>query len=145
MEASNEQELLGIACSGRNYAVDISWVEEICFDIAISKLPCLPPHFAGVFNYRGDILPAVCLEKPEEGGKKGRVILLVIRYKAYRLGIVIPAEPYMIPAGVAVRIDNPPEAENHGIWKEKEIYQTEQGLTFLIDIEETVSGMVVYQ
>ena len=144
MEAYNEQELLGIACSGRNYAVDISSVEEICFDIVISKIPCLPPYFVGVFNYRGDILPVVCLEKPREDGKRNRVILLVIRCGEYRMGVMIPSEPYMIPAGAASRVENPPEAENRGIWKEKEIYQTKQGLTFVIDLESTVSGMVVY-
>ncbi|MFR3751552.1 MAG: hypothetical protein ACLTW9_02910 [Enterocloster sp.] len=47
------KEVLCIPGKRRNYAVEFPYVEEICKDVMISLMPCLPGHFAGVCNYKG--------------------------------------------------------------------------------------------
>ena len=67
------KEVLCIPGKRRNYAVEFPYVEEICKDVMISLMPCLPEHFAGVCNYKGSIVPVVCQEGPEPGrGRGGR-------------------------------------------------------------------------
>lgn len=142
MEAEYGAELLGIEGRDRIYAVELSNVEEICFDIKTSKIPCLPSHFKGMFNYRGDILPVAQLEERDD---PARTVLLVVRCGEYRLGVLIPGEPYVITVDQARQIDKPLEAEASGIWKTKAILQTEKGLTFLLDMERSVEHMVVFK
>ena len=47
------KEVLCIPGKRRNYAVEFPYVEEICKDVMISLMPCLPEHFAGLCNYKG--------------------------------------------------------------------------------------------
>ena len=89
MQADYERELLGFTGRERNYAVELSYVEEICFDIKISKIPCLPHYFIGMFHYRGAILPVAQLEEQSKDEQK-RQVLLVLSCNGYRLGVVIP-------------------------------------------------------
>ncbi|MFR2694723.1 MAG: chemotaxis protein CheW [Enterocloster bolteae] len=72
----------------RNYAVEFPYVEEICKDVMISLMPCLPEHFAGVCNYKGSIVPVVCQEGPEPGREEAdaRQMVLVLRHQKYYLG-----------------------------------------------------------
>ena len=50
------KEVLCIPGKRRNYAVEFPYVEEICKDVMISLMPCLPEHFAGLCNYKGSIV-----------------------------------------------------------------------------------------
>ena len=64
------KEVLCIPGKRRNYAVEFPYVEEICKDVMISLMPCLPEHFAGLCNYKGSIVPVVCQEGPAPGRKR---------------------------------------------------------------------------
>ena len=61
--------LLCLPGKHRNYAVEFPYAEEICKDMMISLMPCLPGHFAGVCNYKGSIVPVVCQEGSASGGE----------------------------------------------------------------------------
>ncbi len=145
MEADYEQELLGFTGRERNYAVELSHVEEICFDIKISKIPCLPRYFKGMFHYRGAILPVAQLEETEEENVKRRKVLLVLGCNGYRLGVLIPGEPYVVSYDELKRIEHPAEPELSEVWKIQGIFKAGRGLTFLLDVEKTVEAMVIYQ
>ena len=56
------REVLCIPGNGRKYAVEFSYVEEICKDVVLSAMPCLPEYYAGVCNHKGTIVPVVRLE-----------------------------------------------------------------------------------
>ena len=56
------REVLCIPGNGRKYAVEFSYVEEICKDVVLSAMPCLPGYYAGVCNHKGTIVPVVRLE-----------------------------------------------------------------------------------
>ena len=66
------KEVLCIPGKRRNYAVEFPYVEEICKDVMISLMPCLPEHFAGVCNYKGSIVPVVCLRPAGKRRTPGR-------------------------------------------------------------------------
>ena len=40
------REVLCIPGNGRKYAVEFSYVEEICKDVVLSAMPCLPEYYA---------------------------------------------------------------------------------------------------
>ena len=110
MQADYERELLGFTGRERNYAVELTYVEEICFDIKISKIPCLPHYFIGMFHYRGAILPVARLEEQSKDEQK-RQVLLVFSCNGYRLGAVIPGDPYVISFEELKRIEHPEQPE----------------------------------
>ena len=66
--------LLCLPGKHRNYAVEFPYAEEICKDMMISLMPCLPGHFAGVCNYKGSIVPVVCQEGSASGGEEASEI-----------------------------------------------------------------------
>ena len=83
------KEVLCIPGKRRNYAVEFPYVEEICKDVMISLMPCLPEHFAGVCNYKGRQVrwSARKALSPEEEAD-ARQMVLVLRHQRYYLGIL---------------------------------------------------------
>lgn len=145
MEADYERELLGFTGRERNYAVELTYVEEICFDIKVSKIPCLPGYFVGMFHYRGAILPVAQLEETESGDKGQRKVLLVLSCNGYRLGVLIPGDPYVVSFDELKRIEHPADPEFGDVWKIQEILNASRGLTFLLDVVKSVEAMVIYK
>ena len=62
MNSKSSRELLCITGSEKNYALDLKWIAEIYADVHISPFPCLPPHYIGMYNYKGQIIPVISLE-----------------------------------------------------------------------------------
>lgn len=139
MESSNQNAMLLLAGREKNYAIEFLYVEEICFDLKISKLPALPDCFLGLGNYKGITLPVIRLER-ESGKSEPRAvqpIVLIIKYQLYQFGLWMEVQPDMIPAGAAAII---PESgvsreDESGLWKEKALYRYEGKLVSLIDIQ----------
>ena len=63
MEAYTGKELLCIPGKNKSYAVEIPYITELCIQMQLSLIPCLPDCFAGVCNYKGNIVPVVELEE----------------------------------------------------------------------------------
>ena len=47
----------------KNYLVKLSDMVEICTHVSISKIPCLPLYYLGIFHYKGNILPVLQLDE----------------------------------------------------------------------------------
>lgn len=62
-------------------AVDLRWVREVCPLVRLRPLPAGPPWLRGLFDYHGQLLPAVdasvLLGGPEIGQSIGARILLL--------------------------------------------------------------------
>jgi len=43
------------------YGIEADYVMEVCSSRNLKKIPCTPPHIAGVINFHGQILPVVDL------------------------------------------------------------------------------------
>ena len=65
MNSKSSRELLCITGSEKNYALDLKWIAEIYADVHISPFPCLPPHYIGMYNYKGQIIPVISLEEAD--------------------------------------------------------------------------------
>ena len=138
--------LLCLPGKHRNYAVEFAYAEEICKDMMISLMPCLPGHFAGVCNYKGSIVPVVCQEGSASGGEEAEVrqMVLVLRHQKYFLGILLYQEPYLTQIGVDEQIKGPEQQES-GLWVEKAYFLWNGSLYSLIDVEKTLEKLVIFE
>jgi len=129
-----------------NYAVEFPYVEEICKDIMISLMPCLPEHFAGVCNYKGSIVPVVCLDGSVCSGKEAgaRQMVLVLRHQKYYLGILLYQEPHLTRISGDEQIRGP-QQQVTGLWTEKAYFMWNNSLYSLIDVEKTLETLVVFE
>jgi chemotaxis-related protein WspB len=73
--------ILVLRAGGHRYALDCSVVVEVIPRVTLQKLQAAPAGFAGVFQYRGEIVPVVDLgdrlvRAPCEGDLGSRIVLL---------------------------------------------------------------------
>mgnify|MGYP002733219366 CR=1 FL=1 len=148
MEAYSSRELLCIPGKNKSYAIESSYVTELCRQTQLSRIPCMPEHYAGVCSYKGNIIPVIKLHSGE-GGQDGDggedSLLLTVSCGKYQLGILFTGEPYILPAGIAEMVESPAEMGSSGIWAEKEICRHENEILFVIDMEKTVEGLIICQ
>lgn len=144
MEINNE--ILCIPGKTKNYAVEFVYIKEICSDILVSKVPCLPEYFMGVFHYQGAIIPVISLETEQEAVKTdNRSIVLVLEYQKYQLGIQLFSDPYMVQAKDMTWIDMPEqEEEGSDIWAGKAFCNYRDTLFSLGDIEKLMEHLMIY-
>ena len=138
----NTSEMLMMKGTKKNYAIGFSFVAEICFGVKLSKIPCLPESFLGVFNYKGTVIPVIELEKGcSEGESKS--IILILKCGKHRLGMFVGDQPDIIPSGAAQQIQEEVAAEEGAIWMEKEICRYGEHLISVIDLERSVEAMIL--
>lgn len=155
------REVLCIPGNGRKYAVEFSYVEEICKDVVLSAMPCLPGYYAGVCNHKGTIVPVVrlegCIENciegciepdspgfPVDSGETfvDRQLVMVIHWKKYYAGILLHGDPYMAQLKAEDRIQGP-EKQEAALLAEKAYYMCGNELYFLLDVEKALENLIV--
>ena len=150
------REVLCIPRNGRKYAVEFSYVEEICKDVVLSAMPCLPGYYAGVCNHKGTIVPVVrlegCIENciegciepgpgfPVDSGETfvDRQLVMVIHWKKYYAGILLHGDPYMAQLKAEDRIQGP-EKQEAALLAEKAYYMCGN----VLDVEKTLENLIV--
>lgn len=139
MEVENNQELLCIKGKNRNYAFDFSCIQEICKGLEMSEIPCLPSLFAGVCNYKGEIVPVVYLE--EGAGGAGDEMTLIFHYKEYYLGMLYQGKTFILPAENFTVIRQPEGELTGGIWAGRAMLQAGGELYLQADPEKTIQQL----
>ncbi|MGP8313419.1 chemotaxis protein CheW [Enterocloster aldenensis] len=143
MQLIDSKTVLCIPGRNRKCAIGFPYIKEICKDLVLSPIPCLPAYFAGVCNYKGTIVPIAYLEEPthpaEGAGQKN--IIVILQYQKYSLGILTDQEPFLTELTPENRIKGPEKPET-GLWAEKEYYMCRGGLYFLLDIGKTVKNII---
>ena len=95
-------DVLVFSLAGERYGVEASYVLEVLPLRELTSLPCVPPVFAGVMNYRGRILPVLDIRRlfglSGQGTTEGNRVV-VIEANSMALGILTESV-----AGI-VRID----------------------------------------
>ena len=136
MNSESSSELLCIGGQEKNYALDLEWIAEIYADAHISSFPCLPPHYIGMYNYKGNIIPVIKLEEIEAR------TLVIIRCDDCLFAIAAAREPFIIDRDAIEEIDSlHPEALS-GFWIEKTLYRMGDTLVSLLDIPGTVERIL---
>ncbi|MCH1983024.1 chemotaxis protein CheW [Ruminococcus sp. OA3] len=140
------KEILCIPGKAKNYAVEFTYIKEICSDVMVSRVPCLPEYFMGVFQHQGAIIPVIRLEEePETSEEGGRSVILILEYQEYQLGILLSGEPRMVHADDMTWIDMPDRDEaGTDIWPGKAFYKYQNLLFFLGDIEQLMDHLIIY-
>lgn len=134
-------EVLCIPGTDRNYAVEFTYVEEICQSLQISAIPCLPRMYSGMGNYKGTIIPIIYMEHEAAGGRK---MIMILKHQRYVIGVEISPYTFIAKKSKIKQINRPNETGGAEIWKEKAIYQVDDKLYSLIDVEKTFENLVLY-
>lgn len=58
-----EEQLIIFSVGDEEYGLDVLRVQEIIRHVAPTKIPHTPDFVEGVINFRGDVIPAICLRK----------------------------------------------------------------------------------
>lgn len=140
MENSVEKELLCFSGKEMIYAVEFSEVVEICTHIPLQKVPCLPEYFCGISHYKGMLISVVEIEKTPDTGQDKVVIL--VDAGNYMFGIRILGEPWISAVGEE-RIEAVSETLLTGIWKEKAIYRTKEGMVCQLDLRQSAERLAL--
>ncbi|MFR9063599.1 MAG: hypothetical protein ACLVJO_07550, partial [[Clostridium] scindens] len=61
---------------------------EICRDIQMSKIPCLPEHFIGLCNYKGMIVP-ILSKKEEDEEQEFLPLVIILKTGKYYMGLCV--------------------------------------------------------
>lgn len=136
MNSKSNRELLCITGREKNYALELKWIAEIYADVHISSFPCLPPHYIGMYNYKGNIIPVIRLEEDEVR------ILIIIRCNDCLFAMAVSKEPFIIDQEDVAEIDSLHPDALSGLWAEKALYQMEGALVSLLDIQGSVEKLL---
>lgn len=143
----NKQDLLCILHDKSNYAIELSSVVEICFDLPILKIPRLPEYYQGVCNYKGVAVPVVVLkaeESTDRNRKSPNDIILILKTEKYQFGILLDKEPIIHTFQSEEQIEDYSGLNALNLWEEKKIYQKENQIFLLLDLEKTAENLVAY-
>lgn len=140
-------EFLCIPANNKIYAVEFLYIKEVCTDVRISGVPCLPEHFAGVFHYRGNIVPVLNLESAASQTSmqpRERAVVLVVEYQKYQLGIWLAREPFMVQESELTHVGAPEEdVLAGGQWVEKALYKRGEELFSVADVEKLIEHLII--
>lgn len=144
MKNDKYHEMLCFRDAERIYGINLSCIKEICNEKDVTKVPCLPDYFCGVYNYRGMVIPVASpkgFEKPQKEGE--RKVLLVLRSGFGMLGIQIYGEPsfHLIPESGHISS----EGADNGIWSFSAVYSYDNKLVYELDLEKTVRCLMELQ
>lgn len=93
------QKLIILQVGNERYAFKVDDIEEIMQVPPITMVPCTPPHYIGVINRRGSILPVVDL-KVLFGSKRGKVTkesrVVVLNNNRLVIGLLVEAADQII-------------------------------------------------
>lgn len=144
MEIEESYDLLCVKGVEGSFAFEFATVKEICADLQISKMPCLPPYFIGVCNYKGEIVPILAPEGSEV--KEEKSVIIIFGYQEYQLGILYYGEPYILEAESCEEIQEPEngtESED-GIWVEKKLVRAGDEIVTVLDMEKIILNLARY-
>lgn len=141
MQTENN-EILCIPGREKHFAIEYPYIQELCSGMKISRFPCLPRSFAGLINYKGNIIPLITLEESKTVSTAW--LTLIIRGKKHMAGILLETEPYIVHRGNTPLIEMFPETEDTSLWKVKGGVKLEEELFQLIDVEKTVENFIDY-
>lgn len=147
MEFGSNREILFISHKGGYFGVEFPYIAEICSDVQISRIPCLPEYFNGVYNYKGTIIPVIGLEesKNQQAYERQEEVILVIRHEKFQFGISFDGEPGILALDEAQKMENPEETVFDGIWHVKDMFKQNGQIYSVLDIERTARELVVFK
>ena len=141
MENDSGRELLCLNGDDKKYAIDFQYVAEICRDIQMSKIPCLPEHFIGLCNYKGMIVP-ILSKKEEDEEQEFLPLVIILKTGKYYMGLCVTDGLSIITPEEGQRIKSQAAKESEDIAIEREIYAVEDGLVTVLDVQAMAERLI---
>ena len=124
-ECGEELEFLCVRMPDAVYGFELACIREIIWNSRITPVPCVPEYYEGLCNWKGTIIPAASLNRMtgEEESAAGD-------------------QPVIVIAEARLSGDTPERIGE--ILKIKAAYAGDQEVVYVIDTEETLKCMVVF-
>ncbi len=104
-EETNILNLITFSVSDELFGIEVKYLQEVYEVKKITKIPCTPPLFSGLINYRGDVLSIVNLQvlfdsgsnfesaalnpEPQQNAPQEKQKILIVAHGGNKLGVVI--------------------------------------------------------
>ncbi len=85
-------QYIGVKIGNEEYGIDIQYVDNIVRLQKITRVPKIQPHFLGVINLRGEVIPVMSMRirmglEKDEFTNKSRIIIL--KFEQDLIGVVV--------------------------------------------------------
>ena len=145
MDAEKDKELLCFLCGNVHYAVEFQDIEEICYNVILYSVPCLPEYFCGVFYYKGGVIPVLKIDcsfaSPESGEFTS---VMVVKSGNCLFGIRMLHIPWICRPSEEITSKDVISGFVPPRWKVKNVYKMEKDLLFLLDVGGSAGGLIAY-
>ena len=142
----NGRELLCLPLNNVYYGFDLDEIVETLQRVQISPFPCLPPHYCGVCNRKGSILPVVSLRRLVGAAPAHEVahpVTVIIKSGAFECGILTEEQPVLMEVSPNKRIPEASDELSGQLCVISEVYATDSGAVLAVDTAATLERIVV--
>lgn len=144
--AQNGLELLCLPLDGAYYGFTLDVITETLQRVQITPFPCLPPHYCGVCNRKGSILPVVSLRRMAGGapaGGEGHPVTVIVKCGECECGFLTETQPVLLTVSPD-RLVREAAAELSGpLCVVDAVYATDSGIVLAVDAAATLERLVV--
>ena len=146
-EGGEELEFLCVRMTDAVYGFELPHIREIIWDSRITLVPCVPDYYEGLCNWKGTIITAASLSRmtgTKESGYGDQPVVIITETGALQCGFLVREEPEIlrVPADARLTGDTPDRIGE--ILKIKAAYAWENEVIYVIDAEETLKCMVIF-
>lgn len=140
--------LLVVSDGDTHIGLELEHVAELIRDVSITPLPCVPEYFEGICNWKGKLVPVISLQRAgkflaAEG--PGHGVVIVVRSGELECGFLIDTEPGIVSVNPEERMDGEVPEKLGGLLKVSRAYLDGRRIIPVLDIPETLEGLVVYR
>lgn len=145
MSYNQMRELVCFQCGSYTCAVGLLDIEEICINTYLHSIPCLPECYSGLYYYKGAVIPVVRLEPDADASQRDKgeqkACIAVLKHASFLFGVSLDDDPFILSVGEEDKMVNETKQDFSPIWKEKEIYNKDGTLVFVLDVDQIVKNL----
>ena len=146
-ECGEELEFLCVRMPDAVYGFELACIREIIWNSRITPVPCVPEYYEGLCNWKGTIIPAASLNRitgEEESAAGDQPVIVIAEAGTLQCGFLVQEEPEILRVPAEARLSGDTPERIGEILKIKAAYAGDQEVVYVIDTEETLKCMVVF-
>ena len=144
-------EFMGIDMGSFCFGFELDNVKELVRDLRVTKVPCLPEYYEGVCNWKGNIIPIVSLRRAgglaplQDKDNVMQALILVTKAAGLECGFLIETEPQILNVFSDRQVEGELPDKNSSVLTVGKIFEGEDKIVAVINLEESLGKMVVYE
>ncbi len=133
------------------FSFELDNVKELVRDLRVTKVPCLPEYYEGVCNWKGNIIPIVSLRRAgglaplQDKDNVMQALILVTKAAGLECGFLIETEPQILNVFSDRQVEGELPDKNSSVLTVGKIFEGEDKIVAVINLEESLGKMVVYE